>query len=328
MGEQNDNYIFSLSMVQKIIDYIEENLLEELTPATLAARFYISVSTLSSVFKLACKMTVMEYIRNRRLTVAAEELSMSDIPIIELALKYCYETPEAFTKAFSRTFGFPPSFVRRGFLVTNAFLPLHITVMIQGGWSDSNLTKVNAAGQEQLNDFDYNTFIKDKGGKQMGSREIKYRIDTSCMQYKQEWNILCALTEQLSQSRIPFKIDGKTMIFAHGLEFPLDKICLTFKWKDEEQVQKFFQCEDSAVSVQDGFKFLDTMYKEMKIRCMFYGNCQGDDTDEFLYKNTNIVQIDSLPVPVQSLNFYYANAEKDSEHYKMVEEWLKQHERL
>jgi len=320
--------IFSISMVQKIINYIEENLMEELTPAGIASHFYISDAVLGSVFKLACGMTVMEYIRNRRLTLAAKELAVSDISIIELALKYCYETPEAFTKAFSRVYGFPPSFVRRGFAVTKAFHPLHITVAVQGGWEETELTKVNVTGQEQLSTVAYNTFIRDKGGKQMGSQEITCRIDTSCMQYKQEWNILCALTEQLSQSHIPFKIDGKTMIFAHGLEFPLDKICLTFKWKDEEQVRKFFQCDMAALHAGEGFKYVDVSYMEAKIRCMFYGNCPGDDTDEFLYKNTDVVQIDNLPVPVQSLKFYYANAEKDSEHYKMVEDWLKQHERL
>ena len=66
----------------------------------------------------------------------------------------------------------------------------------------------------------------------------------------------------------------------------------------------------------------------MKIRCMFYGNCLGDATDEFLYKNTDLVQIDYLLVPVQSLEFYYENAEKNSEYYKMVEERLGKYERL
>ena len=64
----------------------------------------------------------------------------------------------------------------------------------------------------------------------------------------------------------------------------------------------------------------------MKIRCMFYGNCPGDDADEFLYKNTDLVQMDMLRVHVQSLEFYYENAEKDSEYYKMVEGALRKNE--
>ena len=71
--DPKDKSFFSFGHVQKIIDYIEENLLEELTPAIIASHFSVSASALSSLFKNCCEMTVMEYIRNRRLTLAAEE---------------------------------------------------------------------------------------------------------------------------------------------------------------------------------------------------------------------------------------------------------------
>ena len=323
-----DIKIFSLSMIQQVIEYIEKNLYEELTPAVIADCFFISESTLSALFKIVCEMTIMEYIRNRRLTLAAEELASSNIPIIELAYKYGYETPEAFTKAFSRFHGFPPSFVRRGFSVSKLFSPMKIEVTIQGGWNSEELTKLNRGGQDLTSSMDYNTFIADKGGNHMDNQEVKYQIDTGIMQYKQEWKILCSLAKSLLQNYISFKVDGKTMLFAHGLEIPLDKICLTFKWKDEETIRKFFDTDIAVKYIEDGFKFLDVIYKRMKIRCMFYGNCQGDDTDEFLYKNTDLVQIDSLVVHVQTLEFYYENAEKNSKYYKMVEERIGRNERL
>lgn len=122
---------FTISDLQGALEYIEENLLEALTPGLIAARFFVSPSTLSSLFKLVCGMTVMEYIRNRRLTLAAAELSSSGAPVIELAYKYGYDTPEAFTKAFSRFHGFPPSFVRRGFPVSKVFLPLRVDVALR-----------------------------------------------------------------------------------------------------------------------------------------------------------------------------------------------------
>ena len=322
------NTVFSLSMLQNIIDYIEKHLVHELTPSIIATHFYISESALSTLFKVICNMTIMEYIRNRRLTLAAEELSASNIPIIELAYKYGYETPEAFTKAFSRFHGFPPSYVRRGFPVSRCFLPLEIEVSIRGGWNDSNLTKSNGAGQDNVVSINYNPLITNKGGHPMDTQEPTYRITTSTMQYTHEWHILCSLAMHLQQEQIPFKVDGKTMIFAHGLEIPLDKICLTFKWKDEETVRNFFHSDVATRHTKEGFKFFDVTYKELKVRCMFYGNCPGDDTDEFLYKNTDFVQIDSQQIAVQSLEFYYENAEKTSEYYKLVEEWLRTHERL
>lgn len=68
--DSKDTSFSSFGHVQKIINYIEENLLEELTPAIIAPHFSVSASALSSLFKIVCGMTVMEYIRNRRLTLA------------------------------------------------------------------------------------------------------------------------------------------------------------------------------------------------------------------------------------------------------------------
>lgn len=295
---------FSPEKVQEAIDYIEENLLSDITPGQVAAHFFVSVPTLTTAFKVVCGMTVTEYVRNRRLSLAGEELRDSDSSIIALAYKYGYETPEAFTKAFTRFHGFPPSFVRRAFPITKQFQPMRITVTVQGGWEN---------------------IIEERAGEPLNGEETKepcYKIETEKMHYQKEWNILYSLVRDLQKTKLTFKVDGKTMIFAHGLEFPLDKICLTFKWNEEETVQKFFECDTEVKEGAEGFKYFDVMYREKKIRCMFYRESPGMDADEFLYRNTDFVQINDVAVPVQSLEFYYQNAEKDTPHYKMVEEWL------
>lgn len=316
--------VFSLSTIQRVIDYIEDNLTENITLADIAAHFYVSVSFLSLIFKTVCGMTIMEYIRNRRLTTAGDELSTSNIRIIDLAYKYGYETPEAFTKAFTRFHGFPPSFVRRSYPMLKAFKPLQITVYFNGGWDEAiTLTKAEDSEQDRLLHFCYDDATNNKGGAIVVNRETKYQVDVSVMSYEKEWNILYSLAQDLLHSHIPFKVDGKTMIFAHGLEMPIDKICLTFKWNDEEVVRSFFHCDTTAKSTKRGFKYFDVLFKEMKIRCMFYGDCPDADTDEFLYRNTDLVQINDISIAVQSLQFYYENAETDTEYYKMVEEWLK-----
>ena len=73
-----------------------------------------------------------EYLRNRRLYEAALDLKNTDDKIIDIALRYCYETPESFTKAFSRFHGATPSQVRSGAPV-RVFLPFKIQVTINGG---------------------------------------------------------------------------------------------------------------------------------------------------------------------------------------------------
>lgn len=316
--------------VQKIIDYIEDHILEELTLSKIAQNFYISNSTVGNLFKLASNMTIMEYIRNRRLSLAGEELITSKVSVINLALKYGYETPEAFTKAFTRFHGMPPSVVRRIYPDLKFFYPLSITVSIQGGWREfsnnslETMTKTNPSEQELEFLSCYTKATKNKGGIAMKDITCNYFIKLQEMEYKEDWKVLLSLCDKLNQEHIKFKIDGKTMIFAHGLEFKLEKIGLTFKWTDEEDIKDFFQYKGESKSTFEGFKYFDTMFEGMKIRCMFYKNQHGNDTDEFLYQSSELVDVDGFKIPVQTLTFYYNNADSNSEYYKIVEEHLNQ----
>ena len=59
-------------------------------------------------------MTPAEYLRKRRLSQAGAELAGGDAKVIDIALKYCYDSPESFTKAFSRFHGYSPMQVKKG----------------------------------------------------------------------------------------------------------------------------------------------------------------------------------------------------------------------
>lgn len=255
---------------------------------------------------------------------------VSNIHIIDLAFKYRYETPEAFTKAFTRFHGFPPSFVRRTYPKIKVFNPLLIKLEIHGGWEEvlndnglSLLTKQNSSEQEQNLFYCYDKTTKFKGGIPMENARYEYRINVKNMQHKEDWRILLLLAKKLNQAQIKFKVDGKTMIFAHGLEFKLEKICLTFKWNEEQRVKDFFDYDGEVKSSFNGFKFFDIIFEGMKVRCMFYGDCPDYDSDDFLFRNAEPVDIDGQIIYVQTLEFYYENSEPNNEYYKMVEQWLK-----
>lgn len=332
---ENDSInCLTITKVQNIIDYIEGNLYEELTPNKIAEQFYMSVSSLNSLFRTVCSLTLMEYVRNRRLSLSALELLDSDIHIIDLALKYGYETPEAFAKAFSRFHGFPPSFIRRTYPKLKVFGPLRIKLEISGGWSEvlteerlRLLTKQNSAKQEQSHFCCYDIDTKSKGGISMQKERAVLQLHLKDMEQKEDWRILLLLAGKLEDEGIKFKVDGKTMIFAHGLEFKLEKICLTFKWNEEQKILDFFGEQEKAIGSLGsfgGFKYFDTWFEGMKIRCMFYGDCPGDETDELLYYHAEPVEIDGQIIYVQTLKFYYENAKPDNLYYKLVEDWLKQ----
>lgn len=340
---------FTLQEIQKVIDYIEQNLLEDITLTDVASFFYLNSSFLNQLFKMANGLTITEYIRNRRLSDSARELKETRIRILDLALKYGYNTSEAFTKAFMRIYGFPPSFVRRADPPLKQFLPIRIQVTIDGGWSNErmeirsetsedrqkmiapnsvktaveNLPKSVAFEQEKNPVCNYNESIKSKGGFHMEQETCRYHINLREKEQKEDWRILMLLCRKIKNADIPFKVDGKTMIFAHGLEFKLEKICLTFCWKDEQIVRAFFGEKGESNPPYPDFKFFDTMFEGMKIRCMFYGDYPDCNTEEGLYRNADLVKVDEEVIRVQSLEFYYENAKPDPVYYKMVADYLK-----
>lgn len=89
-----------MDSLQKAINYIEDHLLDDLSINDIANQANCSAFHFQRAFTLLTDVSVGEYIRGRRLTLAAEELSRTDAKIIDLAFKFGYETPEAFSKAF------------------------------------------------------------------------------------------------------------------------------------------------------------------------------------------------------------------------------------
>lgn len=76
---------------------------------------------------------IYEYIRNRRLTLAAQELQTTDLSVIDAAYKYGYESPESFSKAFSRFHGSTPKQAKKPGARLHLFNPLVIKIITEGG---------------------------------------------------------------------------------------------------------------------------------------------------------------------------------------------------
>lgn len=119
--------------IQSAIAYIEENLTEELKIENIAAKAYVSPFHFQRIFGVLCGFTVGEYIRNRRLTLAAQELSRSDEKIIEIAFKYGYDSHDSFTRAFTKFHGISPSAAKENGAKLKSFAPLKIKLTLEGG---------------------------------------------------------------------------------------------------------------------------------------------------------------------------------------------------
>lgn len=103
------NYINEL---QKAIDYIEDNLENNINFEIVAKEVGMSAFYFHRIFSSVIGISPTAYIRNRRLTVAAQEISKNNENILDIALKYGFESHEAFSRAFKNFHGGVPKMAK------------------------------------------------------------------------------------------------------------------------------------------------------------------------------------------------------------------------
>lgn len=124
-----------IAAMQQAITYIEEHLMEEINYEDVAKHVHTSGYEFHRAFSFLTGMTANTYIRNRRLSLAAREIVETEEKITDVAFRYGYETPESFTKAFTRFHGVAPKFAREEAAKLTLFNPLLIKVSVEGGKS-------------------------------------------------------------------------------------------------------------------------------------------------------------------------------------------------
>ena len=122
-----------ISGLQRSIDYIEDHLQENIDYEAAAAQSFSSSFHFQRIFSILCGYTLGEYIRNRRLSLAGTELASGDIKVIDAALKYGYESPDSFARAFQRFHGVLPSQVKSGGCRLRSFSRLVLKFSMEGG---------------------------------------------------------------------------------------------------------------------------------------------------------------------------------------------------
>lgn len=124
-----------MESINEAITYIENNLTEDIKMEEIAKHACISPFYFQKGFAMLCGFTVGEYIRNRRLTLAGNDLISTDQKIIDIALTYGYDSPDSFTKAFYRFHGVTPTAVRKEGAMIKTFAPLKVSLVLKGGYT-------------------------------------------------------------------------------------------------------------------------------------------------------------------------------------------------
>lgn len=123
----------SLKRMNDALNYIEENLDNEINLKEVARLALCSEYHFQRMFSFLSGISLSEYIRRRRLTVAAFELNNSNIRIIDLAVKYGYSSPDSFTRAFQGLHGITPSEARHSGQSLKAYPRMTFQLSIKGG---------------------------------------------------------------------------------------------------------------------------------------------------------------------------------------------------
>lgn len=123
----------SVQLIQQAICYMEEHICEPINYVEVAGQVHMSGYHFHRTFSFITGMTANEYIRKRRLTLAAIELQTTDSSVTDVAYKYGYESPESFSKAFSRFHGSTPKQAKRKGAKLHLFNPLAIKITVEGG---------------------------------------------------------------------------------------------------------------------------------------------------------------------------------------------------
>ena len=120
--------------LQKAIDYIEDHITEDIDYAEIAKQAYSSNFHFQRVFHIICGYSIGEYIRNRRLSLAGTDLSSGNEKVIDIALKYGYNSPESFSRAFTKFHGITPAQAKSEKLTLKSFS--RVSVKITEVWRD------------------------------------------------------------------------------------------------------------------------------------------------------------------------------------------------
>lgn len=121
-----------LDCLNEAVEYIEQHITEEIDYGKLAETLGVPAYYFQKMFAGMADISLSEYIRRRRMSLAAVELINSSQRILDISLKYGYNSPTAFNRAFQGVHGASPSMVKKGLAPAAAYPALHFSMSVKG----------------------------------------------------------------------------------------------------------------------------------------------------------------------------------------------------
>lgn len=232
-----------ISNFQISINYIEEVLTEEISLEDVVSKSYMSLSSYYSLFKAITGSTLKDYIRKRRMTLAAFDLVYTDTTVLDIALKYQYKTYESFSRAFKDFYGESPSIYRKRQEFLEFFPPVKFVELH------------SIRGEKFMVNFEMN---KEKILKNVSENKIGFLIDVDIDRFDDinnnyGWDFGDEVLKQ-----VPLRISElmkSTQIDTDILRYGGDEFIFIIKDSDKEKVielsNKILKLFDEPISYKD-----------------------------------------------------------------------------
>lgn len=121
-----------LERMNLAVDYVEQNITDELDLSKIAQLTGCSTYNFQRMFSFIADISIIEYVRRRRLTLAALELQSNNVKVIDVAMKYGYESPVSFARAFQAIHGITPRDAKKPNVSLKAFPKMTFQIIIKG----------------------------------------------------------------------------------------------------------------------------------------------------------------------------------------------------
>lgn len=267
------NYINEL---QKAIDYIEDNLENNINFEIVAKEVGMSAFYFHRIFSSVIGISPTTYIRNRRLTVAAQEISKNNENILDIALKYGFESHEAFSRAFKNFHGVVPKMAKtdgnefKNFSKANLDIEVNINNILGYRIESKDIIKVSAFFRK------FNIENKDQIPKYWKELKESGTLEKISNKYKKDLLGICIGTQSDFEYKYGIGIeqteDIDTYIEMEKIEIPKSKwVVFKCEGQDEKNINELWS----------------RIYKEFFITSS-YKQCMDIDFELYDDENTEI----------------------------------------
>lgn len=138
----------AIDKLNYVVSYIESHLCEDIDLEELSRSLAMSAYDLQRMFSFVAEISISEYARNRRLSLAGVDLKFSDCKVIDIAMKYGYNSATSFSRAFTAFHGVTPGTVRKADAALRAFPKITFQISIKEEIDAMRKDKLTVKGKQ------------------------------------------------------------------------------------------------------------------------------------------------------------------------------------